>query len=154
MHNDYYFTDIKGTPFRWSQTSPWRRESWFCLSHKLTASSCPLLVLVASGLLSPEDTESTFFEETSPSMPVWNSYCSKHSWNLMLHWVFLGGGEGRGVVQPPQAGIAEALLTCVFQGSVIWNSQMSPWQMNGKVRVMEAAIHALSRLFPRARREC
>lgn len=22
MHNDYYFTDIKGTPFRWSQTSP------------------------------------------------------------------------------------------------------------------------------------
>lgn len=21
MHNDYYFTDIKGTPFRWSQTS-------------------------------------------------------------------------------------------------------------------------------------
>lgn len=21
MHNDYYFTDIKGTPFRWSQAS-------------------------------------------------------------------------------------------------------------------------------------
>lgn len=24
MHNDYYFTDIKGTPFRWSQTPPSR----------------------------------------------------------------------------------------------------------------------------------
>lgn len=46
-----------------------------------------------------------------------------------------------------QAGIAEALLTCVFQGSVIWNSQMSPWQMNGNTGVMEVGIHALCRLF-------
>lgn len=61
---------------------------------------------------------------------------------------------GRGVVRPLQAGIAEALLTCVFQGSVIWNSQMSPWQMNGKVRVMEAGIHVLCRLFLHARRGC
>lgn len=46
-----------------------------------------------------------------------------------------------------QAGIAEALLTCVFQGSVIWNSQMSPWQMNGNAGVMEGGVHALCRLF-------
>lgn len=45
-----------------------------------------------------------------------------------------------------QAGIAEALLTCVFQGSVIWNSQMSPWQTNGNAGVMEVGIHALCRL--------
>lgn len=49
--------------------------------------------------------------------------------------------------QSIQAGIAEALLTCVFQGSVIWNSQMSPWQMNGNGGVMEVGIHALCRLF-------
>lgn len=72
----------------------------------------------------------------------------------MLHFVIYLFFWGRGVVQPLQAGIAEALLTCVFQGSVIWNSQMSPWQMSGKVGVMEAAIHALSRLFLRARRGC
>lgn len=48
--------------------------------------------------------------------------------------------------QPTLAGIAEALLTCVFQGSVIWNSQMSLWQMNGNSGVMEVGIHALYRL--------
>lgn len=46
-----------------------------------------------------------------------------------------------------QASIAEALLTCVFQGSVIWNSQMSPWQTNGNTGVMEVGTHALCRLL-------
>lgn len=55
---------------------------------------------------------------------------------------------------PLQAGITEALLTCVFQGSVIWNSQMSPWQMNGELGVMEVGIHALCRLFLHVRRGC
>jgi len=50
------------------------------------------------------------------------------------------------VHQSTQTGIAEALLTCVFQGSVIWNSQMSPWQMNGEEGVVEMIIHALCRL--------
>lgn len=53
-----------------------------------------------------------------------------------------------------QAGIAEALLTCVFQGSVIWNSQMSPWQMNGNTGVMEVGIHALCRLFLSVHQGC
>lgn len=53
-----------------------------------------------------------------------------------------------------QAGIAEALLTCVFQGSVIWNSQMSPWQMNGNAGVMEVGVHALCRLFLSVHQGC
>lgn len=55
---------------------------------------------------------------------------------------------------PSWAGIAEALLTCVFQGSVIWNSQMSPWQMNGNAGVMEMGIHALCRLLLSVHRAC
>lgn len=48
--------------------------------------------------------------------------------------------------QSTHAGIAEALLTCVFQGSVIWNSQMSPWRTNGNAGVVDEGIHALCRL--------
>lgn len=44
-----------------------------CLSHRLTGCFFPLLVSVVLGLLSPEDMESTFSEETSPSMPVCDS---------------------------------------------------------------------------------
>lgn len=54
------------------------------------------------------------------------------TWFFFLFW---GGGSA-----PLQAGIAEALLTCVFQGSVIWNSQMSPWQMNGKAGLWKWAF--------------
>lgn len=56
--------------------------------------------------------------------------------------------------QSLQAGTAEALLTCVFQASVISNSQMSPWQMNGNTGVVEVGIHALCRLFLPAHQGC
>lgn len=106
-----------------------------------------LFLSPASEWLSPEATANTSSEEMCQSKQVYRSKCTVLSLNTircMTIWpVCL---EELLLYQSITAGIAEALLTCVFQGSVIWNSQMSPWQMNGNAGVMEVGIHALYRL--------
>lgn len=126
-----------------SQTSKGRRSggtgvcpcplSVLCLSSSCLTQSADvshLLVSAVLGWLSPGDMESTFSEE----MSLWTLVIDSNYQTPTFSVLVSGGTLFFGA--PLQADIAEALLTCVFQGSVIWNSQMSPWQMNGEAGVM------------------
>lgn len=69
MHNDYYYTDIKGTPFRWKKSSiPFPNDTvplYWVESHSLLR-WCPLVL----EWLFPEVMGNTSSEETYPLKQV------------------------------------------------------------------------------------
>lgn len=159
MHNDYYYTDIKGTPFRWSKSfiTKWRSPS-LCWWLQVNMDS-PVGSILCLCLQCRCGTLQRSWEVLLQGKCVsWSWYVistviyekPKHSERSFTLSCFLVGL----LYQSLQAGAAEALLTCVFQGSVISNSQMSPWQMNGNTGVVEVGIHALCRLFLPAHQGC
>lgn len=76
MHNDYYYTDIKGTPFRWTKKFYYIPETTFCQVYVSVTVKCwltvwlSLLVPPVSEWLSPEVMENTSSEEMCQLKPV------------------------------------------------------------------------------------